>query len=80
MKGLNETFQFQWASYVGMNIEKTVSPILTRSKAAVRMKYIMEYFVLYIFLAVDGLKKSYQLLIGLNEIHTVIPDIHVLQV
>ena len=32
------------------------------------------------FPATDGLKKSYQLLIGQNEIHTVIPDIHVLQV
>ena len=40
----------------------------------------MAHFVLYIFPAADGLKKSYQLLIGLNENHNLIPDIHVLQV
>ena len=40
----------------------------------------MGYFVLYIFPVADELKKSYQLLIGLNEIHAVIPDTHVLQV
>ena len=44
------------------------------------MKYMLAYFVLYIFRAADGLKKTYQLLIGLNEIHTVIPDILVLQI
>ena len=32
------------------------------------------------FPAADGLKKSYQLLIGLNETHTMIPVIDVLQV
>ena len=45
------------------------------------MNYIT---ALYIFPAADGLKKSRQLLIGLNEIHTVIPEVvvvkHVLQV
>ena len=40
----------------------------------------MSYVALCIFPAADGLKKAYQLLIGLKEIHTVIPDIHVLQV
>ena len=40
----------------------------------------MAYSALYIFPAADRLKKSYELLIGLNKICTVIPDIHVLQV
>ena len=44
------------------------------------MKYIMVYSVLYVFPAGDGLKKSNQLLIAMNEIHTVITDIDVLRV
>ena len=40
----------------------------------------MVYLVLSIFTVIDGLKNSYQLLIGMNEIHTVVTDIHVLQV
>ena len=44
------------------------------------MKYTMAYFALCIFPAADRPKKSYKLWIGLNEIHTEIPDIHVLQV
>ena len=44
------------------------------------MKYIMAYSALFIFPAAEGLKKSYQLLIGLNETHTVIQDLQVLQV
>ena len=37
-------------------------------------------FSSHIFPAAEELKKPYQLLIGLNEIHTMIPDIHILQV
>ena len=40
----------------------------------------MEFCFLYIFPAADGLKKFISTVDRLNEIHTVIPDIHVLQV
>ena len=42
--------------------------------------YTIEYFAVCIFPASDQPKKSNQLLIGLNEVHTVIPYIYVLQV
>ena len=54
--------------------------LLTRSNDFLRsMKHTMEYFALCIFPAADRLKKSYQMLIGLNEIYTVFPDIRILQ-
>ena len=40
----------------------------------------MASFALCIYPAADKLKKTCQLFIGMNEIYTVIPDIHVLQV
>ena len=80
MKEHNDTFQFWWASYLDKNFERT--SLLTKSNAFWDhwMKFTMAYFALCIFPATEGLKKSYQLLIGLNKIHFVIPDIHILQV
>ena len=39
----------------------------------------MAYFLLFIFTVADGLENSCQLSTGLNKIHIVILDIHVLQ-
>ena len=40
----------------------------------------MKDTLIYFFAGADGLKKTYKLVIGLNDMYTVILDIHVLQV
>ena len=56
--------------------------LLTRSKAFVRSmnELYNDMFCSLHFPADDGLENSYQILIGLNELSTVIADIHVVQV